>query len=166
MFFGRKYRFRTSQAKSYPTKLAVFHLGKIRKFRKIPTQIPEYFSPFLTSWLDLALPKRSDLKKAARRCPWILIWSHEGPNQAQNYVFERSRCQPVNHFGSLSQNMASRLDKTQNFASRLDETTGFDRHVPNLREGCLRQPCRARGKTERQDRILYHMDVRTPQATD
>ena len=39
-----------------------------------------------------------------------------------------------------AQNMASRLDETQNFASRLDETTGFDRYVPNLREGCLRQP--------------------------
>ena len=38
------------------------------------------------------------------------------------------------------QNMASRVDETQDFASRLDETTGFDRHVPNLREGCLRQP--------------------------
>ena len=39
----------------------------------------------------------------------------------------------------LAQNMASRLDETQNFASRLDETTGFDRCVPNLREGRLRQ---------------------------
>ena len=53
----------------------------------------------------------------------------------------------------LAQNMASRLDETQNFVSRLDETTGFDMYVPNLREGCLRQPCRARGKTERQDRF-------------
>ena len=42
-----------------------------------------------------------------------------------------------------AQNVASRLDETQNFASRLDETTGFDRHVPNLREGCLTQASRA-----------------------
>ena len=42
-----------------------------------------------------------------------------------------------------AQNMVSRLDETQNCASRLDETTGFDRHVPNLREGCLRQPAPA-----------------------
>ena len=52
-----------------------------------------------------------------------------------------------------AQNVVSRLDETQNFASRLDETTGFDRHVPNLREGCLRQPCRTRGDSERKDRF-------------
>ena len=87
MFFGRKYRFWTSQAESYPTKVAVFHLGKIRKFRKIPTQIPKYFGPFLTSWLDLVPARRSVLKKAARGCPRIQIWSHEGPNQSQNHGF-------------------------------------------------------------------------------
>ena len=37
------------------------------------------------------------MKKAARGCPRIQIWSHEGPNQSQNHVFERSRCQPVSH---------------------------------------------------------------------
>ena len=53
----------------------------------------------------------------------------------------------------LAQNMVSRLDETQNFASRLDETTGFDRHVPNLREGCLRHDWPSGGDSERQDRF-------------
>ena len=47
---------------------------------------------------------------------------------------------PRPHFsGNLrwTKNMAPRLDKMQHFASRLDKTTGFDRHVPNLREGCF-----------------------------
>ena len=53
---------------------------------KIPTQIPKYFGPFLTSWLDLVAARRSGLKKAARGSPRIQIWSHEGLNQAQNHV--------------------------------------------------------------------------------
>ena len=81
-FFDRKQGFWTPQAETYPTKVAVFHLGKIRKFRKIPTQIPKYSGPFLTSWLDLGPARRSGLKKAARGWPRIQIWSHEGPNQA------------------------------------------------------------------------------------
>ena len=52
-----------------------------------------------------------------------------------------------------AQNMASRLDETQNFASRLDETTGFDRYVPNLREGCLRHDWPSGGDSERMDRF-------------
>ena len=63
-----------------------------------------------------------------------------------------------------AQNVASRLDETQNFASRLDETTGFDRHVPNLREGCLRQPAPAAATASVWTGILYHIDVRTPHA--
>ena len=64
----------------------------------------------------------------------------------------------------LAQNMASRLDETQNCASRLVETTGFDRYVPNLAEGCLRHDWPSGGDSERRDRILYHIDVRTPHA--
>ena len=63
-----------------------------------------------------------------------------------------------------AQNMASRLDETQNFASRLDETTGFDRHVPNLRKGCLRQAAEPAAAASVWTRILYHIDVRTPHA--
>ena len=63
-----------------------------------------------------------------------------------------------------AQNMASRLDETQNFASRLDETTGFDRHVPNLREGCLRQAARPAATASEWTGILCHIDVRTPHA--
>ena len=64
----------------------------------------------------------------------------------------------------LAQTMVSRLDETQNFASRLDETTGFDRHVPNLREGCLRQPAEPVARASEWTGILYHIDVRTPHA--
>ena len=39
------------------------------------------------------------MKKAARGCPRIQIWSHEGPNQSQNHVSRRSWCHPVGHPG-------------------------------------------------------------------
>ena len=74
--------------------------GKSADFREIFRffpEIPDFFDPFRTCWWNLALPRRSVLKKAARGCPRIQIWSHEGPNQSQNHVFERSRCQPVSH---------------------------------------------------------------------
>ena len=70
---------------------------KSAKSRPNPTQIPYFFTPFFTPWLDLVAARRSGSKKAARGCPRIQIWSHEGPNQSQNHVFERSRCQPVSH---------------------------------------------------------------------
>ena len=77
------------------------HSGKNQenpqKSQPNPTQIPKYFGPVLTSWLDLVAARRSGWKKAARGCPRIQIWSHEGPNQSQNHVFQRSRCQPVSH---------------------------------------------------------------------
>ena len=56
-------------------------------------------------------------------------------------------------WGDPLRNLGSRLDETQNFASRLDETTGFDRYVPNLREGCLRHDWPTGGGSERQDRF-------------
>ena len=52
-----------------------------------------------------------------------------------------------------AQNVASRLDETQNSASRLDGTIGFDRYVPNLREGCLRHDWPSGGDRDRQDRF-------------
>ena len=64
----------------------------------------------------------------------------------------------------LAQNMASRLAETQNVATRLDETTGFDRHVPNLREGCLRQPAPPAAMASVRTGSRYHIDVRTPHA--
>ena len=76
-----------------------FPFGENPKNLKIPTQIPKYFGPFLTSWLDLVPARRSGWKKAARGCPRIQIWSHDGPNQSQNHVSGRSRYQPVGHFG-------------------------------------------------------------------
>ena len=39
------------------------------------------------------------MKKAARGCPRIQIWSHEGPNQSQNHVSGRSWFHPVGHPG-------------------------------------------------------------------
>ena len=63
-----------------------------------------------------------------------------------------------------AKNMASRLDETQNLASRLDETTGFDRHVSNFREGCLRQPAEPAARASEWTGILDHIDVRTPHA--
>ena len=64
----------------------------------------------------------------------------------------------------LAQNMASRPGETQNFAPRPDETTGFDRCVPNLREGCLRQPAQPAARASEWTGILYHIDARTPHA--
>ena len=52
-----------------------------------------------------------------------------------------------------AQKIASRLDETQNYASRLDETTGFDRQVPNLREGCLRHDWPRGGGSDRRGRF-------------
>ena len=75
--------------------------GKSAKSRPNPAQIPQFFSPFLTPWLDLALPRRSGSKNAARGCPRIQIWSHEGPNQSQKHVSGRSWCHPVGHPGRL-----------------------------------------------------------------
>ena len=76
-----------------------FPFGENPKNPKIPTQIPKYFGPVLTSWLDLVAARRSGSKKAARGCPRIQIWSHEGPNQSQNHVSGRSWCHPVCHPG-------------------------------------------------------------------
>ena len=63
-----------------------------------------------------------------------------------------------------AKNMASRLDEKHFFSSRLDETTGFDRHVPNLQEGCLSQPAPPVPAASVWTAILYHIDVRTPHA--
>ena len=73
------------------------------KFRGFLPEIPDFVDPFPEFWWDLALPRRSVLKKAARGCPRIQIWSHEGPNQSQNHVFERSRCQPGKGKGKRQQ---------------------------------------------------------------
>ena len=64
--------------------------GKSTDFREIFRffpEIPDIFDPFPTFWWNLVLPRRSGLKKAARGCPRIQIWSHEGPNQSQNHGF-------------------------------------------------------------------------------
>ena len=61
--------------------------GKSAKSRPDPTQIAQFFTPFFTPWLDLMPARRSGSKKAARGCPRIQIWSHEGPNQSQNHGF-------------------------------------------------------------------------------
>ena len=73
--------------------------GKSAKSRPDPTQVPEFFGPVLIGWLDLAPTRRSGTKKAARGCPRIQIWSHEGLNQPQKLVFGRSRYQPIGHPG-------------------------------------------------------------------
>ena len=72
-----------------------FPFGENPKIPKIPTQIPKYFGPFLTSWLDLVPARRSGWKKAARGCPRIQIWSHEGPNQSQNHYLFARICQDL-----------------------------------------------------------------------
>ena len=61
--------------------------GKSAKSRPNPIQIPQFFTSFFTPWLDLVAARRSGSKKAARGCPRIQIWSHEGPNQSQNHGF-------------------------------------------------------------------------------
>ena len=76
-----------------------FPFGANPKNPKIPTHILTYFGPFLTGWLDVVAARRSGSKKAARGCPRIQIWSHEGPNQSQNHVSGRSWCHPVGHPG-------------------------------------------------------------------
>ena len=91
MFLDSPGRDLSNEARGFP------FWEKSEKSRPNPTQIPEYFGPFLTQWLDLVPARRSVLKKAARGWPRIRIWSHEGPNQSQNHVFARSRCQPVSH---------------------------------------------------------------------
>ena len=65
-----------------------------------------------------------------------------------------------------AQSMVSRLDETQNFASRLDETTGFDRYVPNLREGCLRHDWPSGGDSEPMDlfSIILMSEPHMPEA--
>ena len=61
-------------------------------------QIPKYFGPFLIRWLDLLAARRSSSKKASRGSPRIQIWSHEGPNHAQNHVLASPAPQkPLGH---------------------------------------------------------------------
>ena len=60
--------------------------GKSAKSRPNPTQIPEYFDPFLTRWLDLVPVRRSASKFPAQGAGQNSIWSHMEPNQYQNHV--------------------------------------------------------------------------------
>ena len=71
--------------------------GKIRKIPTQPNPNPQIFRSIfdmVAEFAKLVPARRSGLKKAARGCHRIQIWSHQGPNQSQNHVFERSRCQP------------------------------------------------------------------------
>ena len=61
-----------------------------RSFTDFP-EIPDFLNPFRKFWWNLALARRSGSKKAARGCPRIQIWSHEGPNQSQNHGFESDK---------------------------------------------------------------------------
>ena len=72
----------------------------------------------------MALARRSPTEKTAGGCNRIQIWSHEAPNQSQKHVLGRSGCQPRGHLG------------------RPFLEGHVWRRVPNLQEGCLRQPAR------------------------
>ena len=113
----------------------------------------------MPSWLELVFARRCGSKKAARGCPRIQIWSHEGPNQTQNHGSEshkkpwfcssgkqegqgskRTRTTPcaseTGHFlfvPARTRTLEKRHAKLMNFDKML---TIFDRNLSKLKPKC------------------------------
>ena len=58
--------------------------------RPDPAQIPEFFGPCLASLLDSGPTDRQEMRFGAGWSRFHAIWSHGGPNQSQNHVFDRT----------------------------------------------------------------------------
>ena len=63
---------------------------KSARARPDPAQIPEFFGPSLAPLLDFGPTRRQEMRFGAGWSRFHAIWSHGGPNQSQNHVFDRS----------------------------------------------------------------------------
>ena len=63
---------------------------KPTRARPDPAQIPDFFGPSLAPLLDFGPTDRQEIRFGAGWSRFHTIWSHGGPNQSQNHVFDRS----------------------------------------------------------------------------
>ena len=91
MFFSRKYGFWIPQAETYPTKVAVFHLGQFRgptflgtPHHQILTKIPSRIQAFPNSWQP-PMPPYGQIRSQTSGFMWSLLC--KAPQLSQNPHF-------------------------------------------------------------------------------